>query len=129
MEFQPPEAESTPSILALVRELMPRLLSGTGPQGTVLREQYERAQVAEVDPTGTGFYVRFAIPADAPIADPVMVHGGPSAEAVLTSPHLGDAGAILWFDHGRISTLELYACGPWPADLPVEIGLVTPFPG
>ncbi|MEM6288274.1 MAG: hypothetical protein AAF845_14095 [Bacteroidota bacterium] len=108
---------------------MPLLLGGSGPNAGTLREQYASSWIENVDVTRTGFYIDFALPPDAPVADPEAVHGGPSAEAVLTSPRLGDAGAILWFNRGRISSLELYACDPWPPHLAVEIGIVTSFPG
>ena len=118
-----------PQIVALTEALMPRLLVGASQNHQRLRAQYERGSISEIDATGTGYYVRFDVPPDAPLADPETADGGPAAEAAVESDTLGSAGALLWLDRGRLSSLELYATDPWPPELPVRVGPVVPWRG
>ncbi len=123
------EHNMPPKIDALVRELMPQLLAGDTPDHERLRTQYECASIAVEDATGTGYFIAFYVPNDAPLANPEVAHGGPAADGFLESDALGDAGAILWLNQGRLSGLELYATDPWPPDLPVRVTGARPWHG
>ena len=104
---------------------MPRLLAGDGSNAEHLRAQYDRATIREIDATGTGYYVHFDVPADAPLADPSEAHGGPVGDAVLESDGI-KGGGFLQLDRGRLMLLELFAYDPWPEDQPIRVAQVTP---
>ena len=104
---------------------MPRLLAGDGPNVRTLRAQYDRASIREIDSTGTGFFVHFSVPADAPLADPSEAHGGPAGDVVLEGNGFR-GGGFVQLERGRLSLLELFAYEPWPEDQPVWVAQVTP---
>jgi hypothetical protein len=73
-----------------------------------------------------GFYADFAVPSDAPLADPPNFAGG-HADIILSGAQHG-AGCVLFVREGRLATLEGYTYDDsWAVDARVaEIKTVVP---
>jgi hypothetical protein len=119
-------AQAPNEVVSLVNRLMPRLLAGEHPALVALREQLNSATISEVEMTGCGFYARFAVAADAPLASPPRLTGG-SAKIELSDAKHG-AGCVLFVRDGRLSTLEGYTYDDdWPEDARVlSVGDIVP---
>ena len=108
-------AEAPESVLALVGDLLPRLLEGEHPNLVVLREQLRRATVTRVELTGVGFFVGFSVPDGLRRTEPKRLVGG-NAEISLSGVEHG-AGCVLFVEDGRLSLFEGYTFDEeWPAD-------------
>jgi hypothetical protein len=118
--------EIPPSVEMLIVLLLPRLLEGSHPALAALREQFRGVRITEVEMTGHGFYAHFAVPQDAPLANPPDFAGG-NADIVLSSTQNG-AGCVVFVRKGRLATLEGYTfTETWELDAQVtEIKSVTP---
>ena len=113
------EARIPPDMLALIRQLMPLLLSGQHPAASALRKQYECARVTRMELTGAGFAADFDVDDQAPLADPGEITGG-SVAIDLDGLRLG-AGCVLFVRGGKLRTLEGYTFEePWPERLLVR---------
>ncbi len=123
-KYGPTEVPS--SVETLVAALVPRLLDGPHPALAALREQFRKARITEVEMTGVGFYADFAVPADAPLAEPSDFAGG-HADIKLSGAQHG-AGCVLFIRDGRLTTLEGYTYDDtWELDARVlEINTVVP---
>ena len=105
-------------VVSLINRLMPRLIAGDHPALVALREQLNHARISEVEMTGVGFYARFAVPPDAPLASPANLTGG-GAKIELSGVKHG-AGCVLFVRKGRLTTLEGYTYDdPWREDAQV----------
>ena len=98
----------------LERVVMTHLLEGDSIIAPELRAQYAVARVEGRESTGVGFFIDFAVPAEAPRIVPPDLEFG--ADAILTD---GTAvGFILFVRDGALTMLEGYTFGddPWPVD-------------
>jgi hypothetical protein len=108
-----PVGTAPPALSALAERLVPLLIEGTHPALAALREQYHSSRIREVELTGTGFYIDFDVPLDAPLADPPNFAGG-NATIILNGASC-EAGCVLFIRDGRLATLEGYTYDePWP---------------
>lgn len=89
-----------------VERLMPALTEGVDTFLRTVREQYVGSRIESVELTGTGFYVGFLVPDDAPLADPLTWAGGNATLAIDTAENGG--GCVLFVRDGRLATLEVY---------------------
>ena len=88
------------------------------PEAELLRVQMISATVSNREYTGVGLFTEIQVPENAPLlrASNRYIEGVPKAH--LEHPELSNgAGVLLWFENGRISTLECYTYGgEWPDD-------------
>lgn len=113
----------------IIDSLATRLLSGDHPTHSLLREQYSRATVREVELTGAGFFARFAVPSDTRAVQPPRLIGGNVAMDVEGLAE--GAGSLLCVSDGRLDFLEVYVYGstPWTENTVVRsFGEVVPLP-
>ena len=105
---------------------MPLLLEGDDPILAVLREQYRRSTITEVEMTGHGIYAEFDVPGDVPRTDPPSMAGGDAVIELDTSPY--GAGCVVFVSDGRLRTFEGYTYdGEWTETTRLlGIGEVTP---
>ena len=120
-------ATDAPSeVLELSQQLIPRLLQGSDPDLSTLREQYAAARVSEVQLSGVGFFVDFEVPPALPLCSRTDIVGG---HATIAAPGLKHgAGCVLFVRGGRLAMLECYTYDDeWPVHLPgVVIKDVSP---
>lgn len=114
------------SVVELTMRLVPLLLQGEHPALAILREQFAQASISQVELTGSGFYVDFAIPADLPLTEPADFTGGDAVIRLTGSDIPG--GCVLFVRGGRLATLEGYTYGDeWPENAQVaSVGDVLP---
>ena len=119
-------ADELPSVLRIVREVLPRLLEGDDPILVGLREQLRHLIVGSVELTGVGFFAELRVSPDAPVVSPARLVGG-DAEIQLVGLEHG-AGCVLFVEDGRLSMLEGYTYDEeWRPDASVlSIGRVFP---
>jgi len=119
-------SEVPPSVKTLIECLLPQLLEGPHPALAALREQLRTGRVTEVEMTGAGFYADFAVPSDAPLAEPQDFAGG-HADIVLSGAQ-HSAGCVVFVRSGRLATFEGYTYDDsWAVDAQVaEIKSVVP---
>jgi hypothetical protein len=105
---------------------MPLLLEGDDPVLAVLREQYRRSTITEIEITGVGVYAEFDIHADAPRTDPPSIVGGNAVIELDTAPH--GAGCVVFVSDGCLGTFEGFTYdGEWTeATNVIGVGDVTP---
>ena len=98
---------------SVIDSLTRRLLSGAHPAHSVLRDQYSRARIRDVELTGAGFFANFEVPTDAPLVEPARMIGGDVHMEV--DGLAGGAGSLLCVSDGRLAFLEVYVNGgePW----------------
>ena len=126
----PKTYESTadlPSVAAVVRDVLPRLIAGENPTLAGLRAQMERLTVGPVEMTGVGFHADLVVPPDVPVVEPSSLVGG-DAELVLSGAKHG-AGCLLFVEGGRLASLEGYTYGgeEWrPDSVVLSVGHVSP---
>jgi hypothetical protein len=114
---------------SVIDSLTTRLLSGVDPVRSVLRDQYSRATIQNVELTGAGFFARFAVPRDTPIVKPARLIGGHVVMEVEGLPE--GAGSLLCVSDGRLDFLEVFVYGdePWTESTVVlTFGEVIPLP-
>jgi hypothetical protein len=119
--------EAAPAaVIELVHRLMPLLLEGDDPLLAVLREQYGRSTITEIEMTGHGIYAEFDVPADTPRTDPPSIAGGDAVIELDTAPN--GAGCVVFVSDGRLWTFEGYTYdGEWTETTKViGVGDVTP---
>jgi hypothetical protein len=106
-------AQAPRELLDLVARLMPLLLVAENATCAALRQQYACAEIRDVELTGHGFFVNFAIPPDAPRTEPSDIAGGGANIQIEGVEH--GAGCVLFVRGGVIAFLEgfVYA-GEWP---------------
>ena len=123
--YSPKDAPA--ELLDLVARLMPRLLAGSDPTCALLREQYARASIEQVELTGVGFFVGFQVPADVGRTTPADFAGGNVNIQVEGVKH--GAGCVLFVRDGVLSMLEGYTYGDeeWP-ERPVVVELRDALP-
>jgi hypothetical protein len=115
------EADMPPRGIALVRELMPRLLSGAHPALAALRAQYASATVSSLEWTGLGFHADFGVAAETPLAEPHEVTGGDARIELDGVPN--GAGCLVFVRAGRLSSFEAYCFGDEWAEEAVVLGI------
>jgi hypothetical protein len=98
---------------SVIDSLTSRLLSGTHRAHSVLRDQYSRARIRDVELTWAGFFANFEVSTDAPIVEPGRMVGGDVHMEV--DGLAGGAGGLLCVSDGRLAFLEVYVNGdePW----------------
>jgi hypothetical protein len=124
-----PGDQIPPELRAIIDSLTTRLLSGGHPTHSLLREQYSRATVTEVELTGAGFFARFEVPRDSRTVQPPRLIGGDVAMDIEGSAE--GAGSLLCVSDGRLDFLEVYVYGskPWTENTIVRsFGEVVPLP-
>ena len=105
-------------LLPLEREAMEKLLNGNVANFSTLREQLKAATVADRKNTGSGFYVDFFIPQNAP-----RISANPSFEISDVAGKLNggklDIGFVLFVKEGALSMLEgfTYGSDEWPEQI------------
>ena len=105
-------------VVSLINRLMPALIAGDHSTLAALREQLSHARIAEVEMTRHGFYARFAVSPDAPLASPPNLTGGSATIGLSGIKH--GAGCVLFVRDGRLTMLEGYTYDdPWPEDAQV----------
>jgi hypothetical protein len=115
---------------SVIDSLTSRLLSGTHPAHSVLRDQYSRARIRNVELTGAGFFANFEVPTDAPVVEPARLMGGDVH--IEVDGLAGGAGSLLCVSEGRLAFLEVYVNSgePWSEHTVVlDFGEVVPIPG
>lgn len=124
------ESQAPPEVVALVANLMPRLLESEHPTAGLLRAQYGRSRITEIDLTGSGFLAYFAVPRD--IA-PVEPRSFPFGDATIKLRPAGTlAGCVVLVRDGRLSALDVHShAGDWPdsfesADIRDALPFVAP---
>ena len=121
-----PASALSPELRALIRELTARLLSGDSSTHALLREQFAKAEIRDVELTGVGLYANFAVPSDIPRVSPARMIGG---DVPMEIDGLeGGAGCLVCVSEGHLDFLEVYVNGgePFP-DRPVaRLGSTTP---
>ena len=116
----------SPELTALINELTMRLLSGDSPTHAVLREQFAKASIRDVELTGVGLYANFAVPGDASTVAPARMIGG---DVPMEIEGLGGgAGCLVCVSSGRLDFLEVYVNGTeeFPEHPIVRFGQTTP---
>lgn len=118
--------EAPPEMLDLAGRLMPLLLGGDDPTCVLLREQYARATIREVELTGAGFFIAFEVPEEEKRVVPPNFDGGQVDIQVEGVAH--GAGCVLFVRGGVISVLEGFTFDDeWP-EHPVVLELRDPRP-
>jgi hypothetical protein len=115
-----------PSVAAVVRDVLPRLIAGEDPTSAGLRAQMQHMTVGPVEMTGVGFHADLVVPPDVPAVQPSRLVGG-DAEIVLSGAEHG-AGCLLFVEGGRLSSLEGYTYGgeEWRPDaIVLSVGRVS----
>jgi hypothetical protein len=108
-------ADAPRAIVALMQELMPRLLAGDAPVLRQLREQYQHASVTGIVLTGAGFFVDFSVPAQLPPIAPANLVGGDARLELSDVPN--GAGCVLFVSDGYLSLFEGFTyTDPWTVD-------------
>jgi len=86
------------------------------PEKEIILAQLREVTVLERDYTGVGLFTKVQVSENAPslIRSNRYIEEAPKIH--LEHPELeGGAGAILWFENGKVSTLECYTYeGDWP---------------
>ncbi|MDB4906253.1 MAG: hypothetical protein JWO05_1037 [Gemmatimonadetes bacterium] len=121
-----PESALSPELKALIHELTSRLLSGDSPTHALLREQFAKARIREVELTGVGLFAHFDVPKTTPLASPARMIGGNVPMDVVGLE--GGAGCLLCVSDGRLDFLEIYVNGTeeFPERPVVRFGPVIP---
>jgi hypothetical protein len=118
--------EAPEQMLDLVGRLMPLLLDGDHPTCALLREQYARASIQQVELTGVGFFIEFEVPADVVRVTPPNFEGGQVDVQVEGVAH--GAGCVLFVRGGVLSMLEGFTFDDeWP-ERPTVVELRDPRP-
>jgi len=115
-----------PSVTAVVRDVLPRLIEGDDPILAGLRVQLSRMTVGSVEMTGTGFHAELLVASDVPVVQPPRLVGG-DAEIELSGAKHG-AGCLLFVEDGRLASLEGYIYGDeeWrPDSVVLSVGHVS----
>jgi hypothetical protein len=77
-----------------------------------LRRQISSATLLERTWTVVGCYTKFILPKDAPVIDAEFGRRGPLDGPWVESAAIeNSATTLLWFEDGKISLLEMAACG------------------
>ena len=82
----------------------------------IILSQLREATVLERDYTGVGLFTKIQISENSPLLSNSNRYLEEAPKAHLEHPQLeAGAGVILWFEEGKISTLECYTYdGSWP---------------
>jgi hypothetical protein len=105
--------DGPPDVLAIEREVMPRLLDGDSPFLETLRLQYARAEVESVELSGVGFFVNYRVPSNLPKTSPPSFAGG-NAELTISGLDYG-AGCVVFVGDGHLSMFEVFIYeSAWP---------------
>jgi hypothetical protein len=119
----------SPELRSVIDSLTTKLISGDHASHSLLREQYSRAKVREVELTGAGFFARFEVPSGIPTVTPARMIGG---EVSMEVEGLANgAGSLLSVSDGRLNFLEVYVNGdePWTEHTVVRsFGEALPLP-
>ena len=88
------------------------------PEKETIRAQLTKADVVERDYTGVGLYTKIQVSENAPLLCKSNRYIEEAPKTHLEHPQLeAGAGVILWFEEGKVSTLECYTYdGEWPQD-------------
>lgn len=88
------------------------------PEVKIILAQLIDAVVVERDYTGVGLYTKIKVSENSPLLSKSNRYIEEAPKTHLKHPNLEvGAGVILWFDEGKVSTLECYAYdGDWPKD-------------
>ena len=116
-KYRPSEAPT--EIVALVDQLVPRLIEGDHPALQTLREQYRSALIRDVELTGVGFFVHFEIARGCLTTTPLNFAGGSASIEISSAPN--GAGCVLFVRGGLLSLFEGYTYGDeqWSEDAKV----------
>ena len=83
-----------------------------------LRKQFGVATPVSREMTGAGFYLNFHLPDDAPPLRTYPSGSGPTELPSVRFTRSKEVGMfMLWFENGRISSLEGVAIDRWPDDV------------
>lgn len=100
-------ADSAPTdVLAIEREVMPRLLDGDSLFLETLRLQYARAKVESIELSGVGFFVNYRVPSELPKTSPPSFAGGNAALAISGLEY--GAGCVVFVRDGYLSMFEVF---------------------
>jgi hypothetical protein len=116
----------SPELATLIDELTTRLLSGDSPTHAVLREQFAKASIRDVELTGVGLYANFDVPGEVPSVAPARMIGG---DVLMEIEGLqGGAGCLISVSSGRLECLEIYvnSTEEFPERPFVRFGETTP---
>jgi len=82
----------------------------------IIQAQLSGAEVIDRDYTGVGLYTKIKVTEGSPILSKNNRYIEETPKTNLEHPELKDgAGALLWFDEGKVSILECYTYdGEWP---------------
>ncbi len=82
----------------------------------IILDQLREATVLERDYTGVGLFTKIQISVNAPLLSKSNRYIEEAPKTHLAHPELeAGAGVILWFEEGKVSTLECYTYeGEWP---------------
>ena len=88
------------------------------PEAEIILAQLTDAVVVERDYTGVGLYTKIQVSENSPILSKSNRYIEETPKTHLKHPNLeAGAGVMLWFDEGKVSTLECYTYdGDWPKD-------------
>ena len=86
------------------------------PEKEIIRLQLTGATVIDRDYTGVGLYTKIKVAENSPILSKSNRYIEEAPKTHLIHPELeAGAGVILWFEEGKVSTLECYTYdGDWP---------------
>src|SRR5258705_13828236 len=117
--------EISPRLQSVVASLAERLIDGSTTAHKILREQYSRARLRDVELTGVGLFAHFEIPEDAKRVEPARVIGG--CVSMDVEDVLGGAGSLLCVRDGQKNYVEVYFYGsaPWAED-PIWLNYLQP---
>ena len=96
------------------RAVLEKLLAGDHPVLATLRGQAQAARLTSREYTGTGFFLSFDVPPDAPLLSTQGDFHFGDVNAALNGLQYG-AGFVVFVRGGRLDTLEGYSYDePWP---------------
>ncbi len=84
----------------------------------IILAQLREATVLERDYTGVGLFTKIRVSENSPLLSKSNRYIEEAPKTHLEHPELeAGAGVILWFEDGKVSTLECYTYdGDWPKD-------------
>ncbi len=86
------------------------------PEENIIQQQLVDGSVIDRDYTGVGLYTNIKVSENLPVLSKSNLYMEETPKTHLRHPELeAGAGVLLWFENGKISTLECYTYeGEWP---------------
>lgn len=105
-------------LATLIHDAMKKLLEGNNQTLNILRQQYENAEIKELELTGSGFYANFEISQIAPRLQTNKSFQIGDLYGEIRGVQDG-VGFVLFITNGKLDFLEGYTYGdePWPENL------------